>query len=62
MVRQDDDDDDDDDDAFVKDVNLTIFCVAQQDHKATHRVMAIIRGNEHGDLSSNPGQGSLHFT
>ena len=25
-------------------------------------VMVIVVGNEHGDTSSNPGQGWLHFT
>ena len=27
-----------------------------------HGVMVIIVGNGHGDTSSNPGQGWLHFT
>ena len=27
-----------------------------------HGVMVIIVGNGHGDMSSNPGQGWLHFT
>ena len=36
--------------------------LALNKQRGAHGVMVIVVGNGHGDTSSNPGQGWLHFT
>ena len=41
---------------------INCFLIDHYDLKRAHGVMLIVVGNGHGDTSSNPGRGRLHFT